>query len=305
MAGFRVWLAATVLCALGLALTATPVLAQEVQWRFDYNQARQEAKDKNRPLILDFGTPGCYWCQKLDASTFRDPAVIPVLNERFVPVKIDATRSTKLAGYLNITSYPTLVFATPNGQILGVQEGYVTADRFAQQLQRALVESAPSAAVPGGDSGGIRLTTPEAAPSPVDPERRQTARDLLMRAREDYNSLHYFSCLERCDVLTEHYADLPEGEEARRLAGSIKDDPKRAQQLCDDLTDHLGELYLGLAESAIRQGQSQRAITYFERVLIVCPGSRHAMAAQLSLTQLQQDMTAKPTPKTSGREYEP
>ena len=96
-------------------------------------EARQEAKDKQRPIVLDFGTSNCFWCKKLDITTFRDPAITKLLAERFVVAKIDAEKDAALAQQLGISSYPTLVFATPDGKILGKHEGYVEVARFNQQ----------------------------------------------------------------------------------------------------------------------------------------------------------------------------
>jgi thioredoxin-like negative regulator of GroEL len=111
---------------------------QEVEWRTDYNKARQEATGKNRPLLLDFGSENCFYCKKLDATTFRDPTVVAILNKSFVPLKIDADKSASLAEALRVERYPTLVIAAPDGKILATQEGYVDASRCYELLQRAL-----------------------------------------------------------------------------------------------------------------------------------------------------------------------
>jgi thioredoxin-related protein len=113
-------------------------IAQEVEWRTDYNKARQEAVDKGRPLLLDFGTENCFFCKKLDATTFRDPAVVGLLNKQFIPLKIDAGRSPALADALRVDRYPTLVLAGPDGKILATQEGYLESARCRELLQRAL-----------------------------------------------------------------------------------------------------------------------------------------------------------------------
>src|SRR5438128_9025492 len=121
-----------------LAVLNGAARAEEVQWRHDYNQARREAQEKSRPLLLDLGTENCSWCKKLDATTFRDPLVIRLLNEQFIPLKIDANRDAALADILRIQSFPTLVLAASDGKILGSIEGYVEAARLYDQLQRIL-----------------------------------------------------------------------------------------------------------------------------------------------------------------------
>src|SRR5262249_2976427 len=112
--------------------------AQEVNWRGDYHTARREASEQNRPILIDFGTENCFWCKKLDASTFRDPSVASVLNDRFVPLRIDATRDAPLAEALRVQSYPTIVLASADGKILDVQEGFVEAPQLLQKLNKAL-----------------------------------------------------------------------------------------------------------------------------------------------------------------------
>lgn len=122
-----------------LALTATSAAADEIVWRFDYNAARREAQEKGLPLVLDFGTENCYWCRKLDESTLHDPAITQLINERFIPLKIDANRSPYLSETLRIQSYPTTVLAAPDGKILGTLEGFMEPARYQEHLQRALV----------------------------------------------------------------------------------------------------------------------------------------------------------------------
>ena len=112
--------------------------AREVNWRTDYGRARKEAQEKSLPLVIDFGTKTCFYCTKLDQTTFRDPKVIAVMNERFIPLKIDADVQTFLASNLQISSYPTIVLAGPDGTILGTIVGYKEAGEFHEKLQRVL-----------------------------------------------------------------------------------------------------------------------------------------------------------------------
>src|SRR6266478_6170365 len=90
-------------------------IGQEVEWRQDYNAARREASEKGKPLVIDFGTENCFYCKKLDSTTFRDPAVVGLMNERFIPLKIDANREAPLAEALHVERYPTIVLAGPDG----------------------------------------------------------------------------------------------------------------------------------------------------------------------------------------------
>jgi thioredoxin-related protein len=302
-------------------MAAGTVSAQEVQWRYDYTAARREAKEKQRPIVMDFGTSNCFWCKKLDASTFRDPGIVRQLNEQFIPLKIDAEREPGLAQTLRIQSYPTLVFAAPDGRILGSHEGFVDVARFTQQLTRALKESAsapgvptplPSPrlaaaaapAVPADQSRCIVRTT--APPAACDlPAPAPQARELLSLAQQDYGQRRFFSCLDRCTQLATVYPDSPEAAEARQLATRIKNDPALAQQLCEQLVDQAGELYLAQAESALRANDHQRAALYLERVVQVSPGTQNAQVARRYLDRLQGSLVSQPLPPKAVRGQSP
>src|SRR4051812_15828639 len=104
-----------VLCPLLLAASAAR--GDEVQWRTDYNAARQEASQTGRLLVIDLGTENCTWCRELDVRTFRDPALVTLLNTRCIPLKVDGGRSPRLAEILRVQTYPTLVLAGPDGKI--------------------------------------------------------------------------------------------------------------------------------------------------------------------------------------------
>lgn len=158
------WLLPIAVCL----LPAAPGRAQEVQWRHDYTAARREAVEKHRPLVVDVGTENCYWCKRLDASTFRDPTVVSLMNERFIPVKLDADREPTIANALGIQSYPTIVLASPDGKILKIQTGFQEAGPFLENLNQVL------AAVPPRKELAVRPTPPvsPAAPPPAAPPPR-------------------------------------------------------------------------------------------------------------------------------------
>ena len=131
----------TKLALLALCLIACnlqPALAEDVDWRADYNVARKEAAEKGLPIVLDFGFEGCQYCRKLDAVTFRDTEVIKRLNGKFVPLRIDIQKDPSLAEKLGLQMYPTVVFASPEGHILGKVEGYQEPGRFQENLDRVL-----------------------------------------------------------------------------------------------------------------------------------------------------------------------
>ena len=96
----RYWLVRSLASYAALAVLSAGLVGRaagdELEWRADYSKARQEAVAKNRPLVIDFGTENCVWCRKLEETTFRDPAIVALLNQQCILLRIDANRNPTL-----------------------------------------------------------------------------------------------------------------------------------------------------------------------------------------------------------------
>jgi tetratricopeptide (TPR) repeat protein len=128
-----------------LLLTLSPVRAEpkSAVWRTDYDAARKEANAKGLPLFLKVYSEACIHCQRLDAGPLRDPGVVTLLNERFVPLLVEAVKAPKLIETLRIQAFPTMIIAANDGRILTFLEGYQEAKALTDHMQRALAAQTP------------------------------------------------------------------------------------------------------------------------------------------------------------------
>ncbi len=122
--------------------------------------------------------------------------------------------------------------------------------------------------------------------------RTKRVRELLTQAQDFYKSKDYIPCLDRCEIILAQYGDLPEGQQAFALASEIKNNPEWLQGAADVMTDRLGGVYLALADSYLKRGDTQKSQFYLQRVIQAFPGSRMAESAQLRLTQMRPPMPA-------------
>lgn len=241
-------LAPVFLCSLVLAALTPAARGQGLQWRTDYNAARREAAQAGKPLLIDFSTDNCMWCKKLDETTFRDPAIVALLGEQYVTLRINADLVPALAQALRIQSYPTLVLAGPDGKILGTIEGYMEAARLTEHLQRVVMTVATpdwmardlqeaSKAVAGGDYARavtlLKTIGEDGKTRPVQVKARQVLGELeqqaagrLARAKqmEDRGQM-----LEAVDTLTDllrAFAGTQAASEGATLLTRLADRPE-------------------------------------------------------------------------------
>ena len=60
-----------------------------VHWQPWDEQALQEARERDDPIFLSVGYSACHWCHVMAEESFDDEAVAEILNEQFVPIKVD------------------------------------------------------------------------------------------------------------------------------------------------------------------------------------------------------------------------
>lgn len=111
-----------------LANATSPYLRQHADNPVDWHEwgpdALAEARERDVPLLVSIGYAACHWCHVMAHESFEDEAVARVVNERFVPVKIDREERPDLdAVYMQATQamtrqggWPMTVFATPAGE---------------------------------------------------------------------------------------------------------------------------------------------------------------------------------------------
>src|SRR5688572_29675201 len=76
-----------------LAKEKSPYLLQHkhnpVDWYPWGPEAFEKAKKENKPIFLSIGYSTCHWCHVMAHESFENEDVAKILNEHFVPVKLD------------------------------------------------------------------------------------------------------------------------------------------------------------------------------------------------------------------------
>jgi uncharacterized protein len=62
---------------------------QPIDWHEWGDGAFALAKDQDKPILLDIGAVWCHWCHVIDRESYENPDTAKIINEHFVPVKVD------------------------------------------------------------------------------------------------------------------------------------------------------------------------------------------------------------------------
>jgi uncharacterized protein len=62
---------------------------QPIRWQEWGPEAFAQAAREDKPVLLDIGAVWCHWCHVMDRESYEDETLAPLINERFVAVKVD------------------------------------------------------------------------------------------------------------------------------------------------------------------------------------------------------------------------
>ncbi|XVH31457.1 thioredoxin domain-containing protein [Haloferacaceae archaeon DSL9] len=111
-----------------LEAEASPYLRQHadnpVHWQPWDDEALAAAEERDVPIFLSIGYSACHWCHVMEAESFADEAIAEILNEEFVPIKVDREERPDLDSvYMTICQlvtggggWPLSVWLTPDGE---------------------------------------------------------------------------------------------------------------------------------------------------------------------------------------------
>ncbi|WP_324757713.1 thioredoxin domain-containing protein [Haloarcula sp. GH36] len=95
-----------------------------VNWQPWDEQALDAAREQDKPIFLSIGYAACHWCHVMEEESFQDESVAAVLNEHFVPIKVDREERPDIDSvYMSICQqvtggggWPLSAWLTPEGE---------------------------------------------------------------------------------------------------------------------------------------------------------------------------------------------
>jgi uncharacterized protein len=136
-----------------LALETSPYLLQHahnpVQWLPWGPAAFEKARLEDKPILLSVGYSACHWCHVMERESFENLAIAQIMNEFFVPVKVDREERPDVDSvYMNAVQvmtgsggWPMTVFLTPDGKPFYGGTYFPPEDRYGRPGFRRIMES--------------------------------------------------------------------------------------------------------------------------------------------------------------------
>lgn len=162
-----------------LRFSPRPNRAHEINWQPWGEKAFKRAAAEDKPVLLSISAVWCHWCHVMDETSYSDEAVIDLVNDRYVPIRIDSDRNPDINRRFNQGGWPTTAFLSSEGQLLAGAT-YVPPEAMRKALER-ISELYGEHSVEIEEAGGGALL-PEVAEVELSLDQVREAGSLLLKS---------------------------------------------------------------------------------------------------------------------------
>jgi uncharacterized protein YyaL (SSP411 family) len=111
---------------------------EELAWATFSPETFARAKAERKYIVMDGSAEWCHWCHVMEATTYHDPAVRKILDERFIAVKVDVDARPDLEERYGDWGWPATIVFSPDAAEVGKYRGYIEPGKFAAILNEVV-----------------------------------------------------------------------------------------------------------------------------------------------------------------------
>ena len=115
-----------------------------IQWQAWDEKAFSAAEAESKPVLLTLTATWCHWCHVMDQTSYSDRRVIDMVNERFVPVRVDVDQRPDISLRYNQGGFPSIALLDSQARLI-TGRVYTPPDEMAQLLEQVSSRYAGSA----------------------------------------------------------------------------------------------------------------------------------------------------------------
>ena len=129
----------------------TRVVAAEekagIDWQPWSDTIFERAQAAHKLVLLDLGAGWCHWCHVMDEVTYADPAVVALLREKYLAVRVDQDTRPDLANRYEDYGWPATIVFKWDGSELAKRSGYLPPKPMASMLEAFVDDPTPGPSV--------------------------------------------------------------------------------------------------------------------------------------------------------------
>jgi len=158
LVGVRRWLTIALLLVISGTANATSGSGR-IDWQTWETDLFERAQAQQRMVIMDLEAVWCHWCHVMEAKTYSHPEVAELINQHFIPVRVDADANPDMASRYGRWGWPATIVFSPQGDEIVKRRGYIPVIGMLSMLEAIIADPSPGPSVwnepkvtPAGDA---------------------------------------------------------------------------------------------------------------------------------------------------------
>lgn len=124
-----------------IVLASGNVYAQENGIKFftgSWAELQEKAKAEKKPFFVDIYAVWCGPCKWMSKNTFTNAQVGEYANQNYIAYKLDGEKGEglKIAQQYKLEAYPTILFFSAEGKLVGKQVGAQDSEAFINTMKK-------------------------------------------------------------------------------------------------------------------------------------------------------------------------
>lgn len=128
---------------ISMLLGFTLCAAESLTWQPWSEAVFEQARKENRFVLLDLEAVWCHWCHVMDEQTYHDDAVMKIIRDRYITVRVDQDARPDLSRRYEDYGWPATILFGPDGKEIVKRSGYIPPQRFASLLEAVIQDPTP------------------------------------------------------------------------------------------------------------------------------------------------------------------
>ncbi|MFH2044272.1 MAG: thioredoxin family protein [Pseudomonadota bacterium] len=112
-----------------IMISANTFAADSIKWH-KYDEAKKLCSNNQAKLFIYFYSDSCRYCREMENKTFKDQTVTDIINNNFIPVKINGDKERNLTFTYRVRGYPGLFFIDDKEEVIFKNLGFIPPEMF-------------------------------------------------------------------------------------------------------------------------------------------------------------------------------
>ncbi len=91
---------------------------EKIQWLNWTKDTFEIAKHQKKPILLSITAVWCHWCHRMQSDSWENPKIVKIINERFVPIRVDTDKRPDINERYNVGGWPTTAILDADGKLV-------------------------------------------------------------------------------------------------------------------------------------------------------------------------------------------